>query len=463
MQNSDPQYYQVTFVPIDLVKPSPENDEIYGKVGRDEQMECLIESIDHRGIEEPIIISSDWYIISGHRRYFACTVIGLKEIPVRQKSYSREDQLKQWPKVLTEYNPQRIKATSSLLKEAMLRLSDRDPIDALLDHREASITVAAEFLDVKGCKLVPDVSQKKRGFLAAATSVVEELRSYWPLSVRQIHYKLLNDPPLITEPKRSKYDKEHYRYRNDQRSYDALVELLKQARYNGHIAMNCIDDPTRPRFENRGFSSVGAFVKQQVDGFLCGYHLDRQLGQPRHIEVLGEKNTLLQIVKPICREYYVPLSLGRGYGSIPTWRAMAQRFERSGKDAMTLIVASDYDPEGFDLADDAIRSLRDLFHVPVDYHRVAVEREQIDQLNLASDFNPAKESSSRLRSFIERTGGDQTWELEALPPDFLREQLRAAIEANMDMDIYRNLLDQEQEDAEYLQEARWEIAMDLDV
>ena len=43
----------------------------------------------------------------------------------------------------------------------------------------------------------------------------ENLRDYWPLSIRQIHYKLLNDPPLKQTPKRSKFDVEYYRYAND--------------------------------------------------------------------------------------------------------------------------------------------------------------------------------------------------------------------------------------------------------
>lgn len=456
-----PDCYAVEFVSIGSINPSPENDLVYGKVEHDEQMESLIDSIRNRGLEEPIVISSDNFIVSGHRRYFACRALGWNEVPVRRKSFSRSGCNGEWPRILTEYNPQRVKTTSSLLKEAMLRFSDKDAMSALEDHSKAAIEVDADFLEVSGTKFVPDVSAKKQEFLAAAVEVTKKMRVYWPLSVRQIHYQLLNNPPLISKPKRSIHPPEHYRYRNDKTSYDALVELLRQARYNGHIAMSCIDDPTRPCFRNSGWSSASAFISEQVSGFLCGYHRDRQQDQPRHLEVLGEKNTLLQILKPICREYYVPLSLGRGYGSIPTWRNMKQRFVASGKKAMTLIVASDYDPEGFDLADDAIRSLRDLFGIPVDYTRIGVNAEQIEELELESDFNPAKETSSRLKSFIERTGSDETWELEALPPDYLQEHVRAAIEANMDMGIYAETCEQEQEDADYLQEVRSEIAMNI--
>ncbi len=112
------------------------------------------------------------------------------------------------------------------------------------------------------------------------------------------------------------------------------------------------------------------FVQQEIDGFLTGFHRDRQQDQPRHIEVFAEKNTLYRMLQRSCSSYYVPFSIGRGFCSIPVWRDMARRFRQSGKDEMTLIVVSDYDPEGLSLADDAIRSLK-LHGIRADGHRIA--------------------------------------------------------------------------------------------
>ena len=75
---------------------------------------------------------------------------------------------------------------------------------------------------------------------------------------------------------------------------------------------------------------------------------------------------------------------------------MANRFAASKKERMVLLVVSDYDPEGLALARDAIRSLRDLWEIPIDYHRVALTREQIDEQELYEDFNPPKEKSKNL-------------------------------------------------------------------
>ena len=97
--------------------------------------------------------------------------------------------------------------------------------------------------------------------------MIESLRSYWPLSIRQIHYRLLNDPPLKQTPKRSTKSAEHYRYRNDDSSYDSLVDLLTAAPYHGHISMTCIDDPTRPQKTHGGWDSVSEFVRSEIDDF----------------------------------------------------------------------------------------------------------------------------------------------------------------------------------------------------
>lgn len=455
--------YHVEIVDIESIQPSPENDDIYGAIEHDEQMDALIESIRRRGLEEPIIVTADDFILSGHRRYFACQALGKSEIPIRRKTTIHRLNDDDFHRLLTEYNPQRIKRTSSLLKEALLRHRDDDATVLLKDHERASVEVDVEFEHVAGFKTSQRVSPKKQEFLDAANDVIRKMYKFWPLSVRQIHYQLLNDPPLTQTPKRSTKPLEHYRYRNDKASYTALVNLLRQARYAGQVDMTVIDDATRPRIVHTGFDNVSQFIEQEVGGFLTGYHRSPQLDQPRHIEVLGEKNTLLQIMKPVCNDYYVPLSLSRGYGSIPIWRDMAKRFKQSGKAAFTLIIASDYDPEGLDLADDAVRSLRDRFGIAVDYHRIGVNREQVDELDLDADFNPAKETSSRLESFIDRTGGEETWELEALPPEYLQDQLRAAIEGNMCMDTYEESIRDMHEAAEYLAEVRENIAGDLEI
>lgn len=454
--------YRVDYMPVAEIQSSPENDDLYGEIQHDEQMDNLIDSIHRRGLEEPLLLTDDQFILSGHRRFFAVQYLGWDEVPVRIRHNTRRARNPEFHKELMEYNPQRIKTAGSLLKEALLR--DESPADtfaALEDRDELAMHVDAEFMVVDGAKHVEPVSSKKRQFLEAVKVVIADLEDYWPLSIRQIHYRLLNSPPLKLTPKRSKFDIEHYRYRNDKESYDALVRLLTSARYHGEVSMTCIDDPTRPQRTFGGWDNVSEFLHNEVDDFLVGYHRDRQQEQPRHIEVFAEKNTLMNMVRKACARYYVPYSLGRGFCSIPVWRDIARRFRRSGRERMTLVVVSDFDPEGLELADDAIRSLSDLWDIPVDGHRIAVTREQVDELGLAEDFNPAKVTSSRFKKFVERTGGNESWEVEALEPDYIVEQISAAIEANMDMEVYETVCEQEQVDCDELFRIKRDIATEL--
>jgi len=51
--------------------------------------------------------------------------------------------------------------------------------------------------------------------------------------------------------------------------------------------------------------------------------------------------------------------------------------------------------------------------------------------------------------------------VEALAPDYLVEQIKAAIEANMDMELFEQVCDQEEADCAELAEIRDQIASQL--
>ncbi len=66
---------------IETLKPSPENDLIYGAIDtRDLDLINLANDIAANGILEPIQVSTDGFVISGHRRYAAAKLVGLEQI-----------------------------------------------------------------------------------------------------------------------------------------------------------------------------------------------------------------------------------------------------------------------------------------------------------------------------------------------------------------------------------------------
>jgi hypothetical protein len=70
-----------------------------------------------------------------------------------------------------------------------------------------------------------------------------------------------------------------------------------------------------------------------------------------------------------------------------------------------LLVVSDHDLEGLAPPIPAIRSLRDLWGIDVNYHRVGVTMDQIEDLKLSTNFNAAKEDSRNLPTYIEKVYG----------------------------------------------------------
>ncbi len=269
--------YKVVWLSIDQIEPFPENDRMYGDIVHDEQIDALIDSIRRHGLAEPFLLTADRFVLSGHRRLYALRALGHTKVPVRVRHDIRREGNPEYHRNLVEFNPQRIKTPGSLLREALLRNVDIvDTTDAIESRGEASMEVDADFMAVEGSKEIRPVSDRRRQFLEAVQKVISDLRNFWPLSIRQIHYNLLNAPPLKQTPKESKFNPAHYRYRNDKASYDSLVDLLTSARYHGQVSMNCIDDPTRPRKTWGGFANVSAFVQEEVDNFLLGYHRDRQ-------------------------------------------------------------------------------------------------------------------------------------------------------------------------------------------
>lgn len=68
----------------------------------------------------------------------------------------------------------------------------------------------------------------------------------------------------------------------------------------------------------------------------------------------------------------------------------------------------------------------------------------------------AKKSSSNFRKFSGKHG-NHAYELEALPPETLREILRDAIDEVIDLDLFNAELDAEKQDAAKLEGLRYQI------
>jgi hypothetical protein len=372
--------------------------------------------------------------------------------------------------LLRAYNQQRHKTVAEQVREELVDINPDEAHERLRQQRRRSIYAAERngvmALDIEGTKKRYQISDDKAEHVKYILKIVEERRDYWPLSVRGVHYPLLNFDfirgyywPRQHEPGHG--TKRELKYKNDDGSYDATSDLITRLRLNRlhgvepSLPWEAFDDCTRPLKEFNAFDDVREFIRQELDNLLGGYWRNLLQSQPNHIEVVCEKNTIYHMVLTITEPYQIPTSSGRGFNSIDPWHDLYQRYRRSGKQRLIVIILSDFDPEGEMIPQVGGRTLRDDFGVEdLTIIKAGVTPEQIATYNLPP-MNFAKESSSNYDWFVKRNGGDdRVYELEAInPPDMLAD-LDKVCRGVLDIDLFNREVGEERNEAGYLEVAR---------
>jgi len=444
----EPGHVPVLELPLGEIWPSGENEELYGPVApSDPEVRALARSIRKHGVQEPLVITEDHWIISGHRRHTAAMLAGLDSVPCRVHPIRRRENHDEFVVLLRECNRQRIKTFDQKLREEVISANPKEAYRSLREYREQASSVVVDTIKMGQHKQRCRISDAKGPFLAAIGKVIADRRAFWPLSDRQVHYALLNDPPRVHARK------PHSVYANDLKSYKALTDLLARARLAGDVPFEAIADPTRPVTVWGVHRDCQMFLRQELDGFLKGYWRDLMQSQPNHIEIVAEKNTVHPILRPVAAEYCIPLTVGRGYCSLPPRHEMAKRFRRSGKSSLILLILSDFDPDGEEIAASFARSMRDDFGVAhLEPVKVALTEDQVEESELPPGM-VAKKTSMHHAKFTEKYG-QHVYELEALPPDLLQDILREAIDDVIDNDALDHEREEEEREAADLEKAR---------
>ena len=433
-------------VPIDQISPSPENAILYRPVTPDDQATIeLAESIREYGILDAIVISADGYIISGHRRHCAARIAGEREVPCRKVSIRRgsgEKASDEFLKLLREHNRQRIKSRDELLCEAVVSGDSRKAHRALTAYRKRKAKIKVPAIEIRDAQRRKVISPAKREFLRAVERIIEEQKDFWPLSLRQIHYALFNKPPLIHSGKANS------RYRNDKPSYRALIDLVTRARHEGLIAYDVIDDTTRPVTTWDVQQNLSSYYQQQMEGLLNGYWRDLMQSQPNHIEIVAEKNTLQNVLRPVAMEFCIPITFGRGQCSTRPLYDIAERYRTGGKTTLIILAVSDLDPDGDAIAHSLGQRLRDDFRIRnMEVIKSALTMKQVRDLKLPKKYERAKTGSSNYDRYVNGYGTDFVWELEALDPKVLQKLLNKTIDGVIDRRAFNAEVAEERKDA----------------
>jgi hypothetical protein len=424
----------VVLMPVAAVRPAPDNDRLYRPVSSgDPDVIALAQSIREHGVKEPLLVSADGWLLSGHRRRAAAELAGLEQVPVLVENVRRDTEPDRFLKLLRDCNLQRVKSFDEKAREAVI---DADPEECrreLVEYRRQRSKVGHAPLSVSPGRPRKRITDAKRPFVEAIQRIVYSLRDFWPLTVRQVHYGLLNDPPL------KHASKPDSAYKNDEPSYKSCDDLLTRMRlvdaaHWAYLPIDAIGDETRPVTLWDVHDDAGSFVRRELDGFLKSYARDYQRSQPHHVEVVVEKNTVASIVRPVCEEFCIPMTSGRGYSSLPPRADMAKRFNSSGKEKLVVVIVTDHDPDGEGIAESFARSLRDDFGVEnVHALKAALTHEQVQSFTLPRNFK-AKATSSRTPKYIQQNG-EHVWELEALAPPTLQDVVRKCLLKVLDVDL----------------------------
>lgn len=444
---------KVDLVPLSSLRVCPENDDVYGKQSiEDPDIVSLIKSIRDNGLMEPIQVSVDSVIISGHRRRFCAFKAGLRMVPIIRSSISYKNDRDAFLKLLIAANQQRKKSPAILMREAAMKVDPQEALERLIEERNEKkeerrygSRMSDHLMEASTIAGRKQISEAKLPFLDAALKVVNAHKEFWPLSVRQVHYRLLGDGAPLKHA--SKPDS---KYENDEKSYKALVDLLTRARIEGSFPWEAIDDETRPEELNSHFWNVGDFTEHQINHFMSGYQRDRQQSQPAHIEIVAEKLTVKTILSDIAADHSIPLSISRGHNGPTMKRKIAQRFRRSKKDSLILLVVTDLDPAG----EAIIQNFRDDFEDDhgisadcIGVYRAGLNMDRMAALSLTPSYDTSEKELSTKAAYEAKYQTTDAYELEAMEPQDLRDALIEDIDAVLDIAAYNAELEREKDEA----------------
>src|SRR5262249_2013810 len=138
-------------LPLDEIQPAPENDLVYRPIRLDDpDIQELARSIKKHGLREPIVVTRDGFILSGHRRYAACRVAGLRSVECGIEDIHRDSP--DFETMLVEYNRQRVKGFDEVVREQIITYNPENAYVALIQDRKARSAISGAFLVIEGEK-----------------------------------------------------------------------------------------------------------------------------------------------------------------------------------------------------------------------------------------------------------------------------------------------------------------------
>lgn len=219
---------------------------------------------------------------------------------------------------------------------------------------------------------------------------------------------------------------------NNEREYKKLGDVIHSGRMAGLLDWDMITDRLRQIEKLPTWDDPASIVSACASQF----RLDKWDRQPNYVEVWIEKDALVGVIEPICRQLEVPYMACRGYvSSSSVWEAGYQRYKpklEEGKDCH-LLYLGDHDPSGIDMTRDVLERIGVFAEGDVNVQRLALNYEQVEEFEPPP--NPTKVTDSRAAGYIAKHG-HTCWELDALEPSYIADLVRDATIALRDEELW---------------------------
>ena len=234
----------VMLVDARQLTPSPENELLYReRTTSDSDYARLVESVRNTegGVQAPLLVSLDDYIISGHQRRRAAIAAEKYRVPVIRLNLRRSDHTAdQWLAILREHNTGREKSFDEQVRERLVDIDPDEAVRLIVDDKVERSRARVRTIDV-GVKRITrwGISAAKRPMADAVLQVLRDLKEYLPVSLRAIHYRLVDKSIFRHAVKKTPY-------RNDLASYKDLSDLVTRMRLSFEIDFDDLEEMVDP-------------------------------------------------------------------------------------------------------------------------------------------------------------------------------------------------------------------------
>lgn len=251
-------------------------------------------------------------------------------------------------------------------------------------------------------------------------TILTELQAYKPLTLRQIYYQLVGKGFID----------------NNLSQYGMLSGLLKQARIEGLVSWEDIEDRGRTYHDLTGWNSSEQFVEASLQSFLTRYQRDLLKGQKAYIELWIEKDALSSIFTKVAAPYTVPVVVCKGFSSISFLNDYKVRLSYQKYKEPVLLYFGDFDPSGVEMLKAMETTLQDELKVTgITFKRIALSKDDIFTYKLPHSPDALKKSDTRAAKHIAEFG-ELAVELDALTPPVLEAKIKAAIEEELELSTF---------------------------